>query len=209
MTDGENVGLILDGARMVTPGVVALGAQALALHPRPIVTTMAWHLGPEHQSRSVLKGYDQATEDRMLDACGWRHDGYALFDVASLAMANPESFFGPVNESCCLIVPRTLWDEVGGVDERFDLPGGGLVNLDLFTRLVGRPGTQLVVLVGEGSFHQVHGGISMRPDADHAAWGRQYQELRGRAYERPPVDPLFLGRLAPQARRWRLPPPAG
>ena len=29
---------------------------------------------------------------------------------------------------------RELWDEIGGMDERFQLPGGGLVNLDLFSR---------------------------------------------------------------------------
>src|SRR3954454_3393771 len=39
MTTGLNVCVILDGARMVTPGVIATGLQAASLYPRPIVTT--------------------------------------------------------------------------------------------------------------------------------------------------------------------------
>ncbi len=206
MTRGRHVGLILDGARMVTPGVISLGMRAMRLHPRAIVTTMAWHLGDEHQSLSIAKGYGPQAEDALLEGIGWPADGYRLFEVASLAGANPGGFFGPVNESCCLLLPRALWDEAGGLDERFDLPGGGLVSLDLFDRLLELPDSQLVVLLGEGSFHQVHGGASTTPGADHAAWNAQYEALRGRPYvhpyERLTVTPLYCGSLREPARRW-------
>jgi Glycosyl transferase family 2 len=202
MTTGANVCLILDGARMVTPGVIATGLQAVSLYPRPIVTTMAWHLGPEHQSLSIPKGYDSAVEGALLAQIGWPADGYRLFEISALAMANPGGFFGGINESCCLVVPRALWDEVGGLDERFDLPGGGLVSLDLFSRLVALPDSQLVVLLGEGSFHQVHGGASTGTGADHAAWQAQYQALRGRPYRNPEVRPAYFGAMPQPARRW-------
>lgn len=202
LTRGRHIGLILDGARMVTPGVVSLAMRAMRLHPRAIVTTMAWHLGPEHQSLSIAKGYNAAAEDKLLAEIGWPSHGYRLFDIAALAYANPGGFFGPVNESCCLLLPRALWEEVGGLDERFDLPGGGLVSLDLFNRLLALPHSQLVVLLGEGSFHQVHGGASTAAETDHSAWHAQYERLRGTRYTHPTIAPLYLGTLSEPARRW-------
>jgi hypothetical protein len=208
MTTGRTVGLVIDGARMVTPGVVGAAMRAMRLHERPIVTTMAWHLGPEHQSLSIPKGYDAEAEDALLEKISWPQDGYRLFDIASLAGANPGGFLGDVNESCCLLLPRPLWQEAGGIDERFDLPGGGLVNLDLFTRLVGLPSTQLIVLLGEGSFHQVHGGASTKPGADHGPWHAQYQALRGVPYTPPAISPVYYGALPDAARPWLTGPPS-
>jgi hypothetical protein len=202
LTTGRTVGLILDGARMVTPGTLATGLRAAATHPRPIVTTLAWHLGPQHQSISVAAGYDSSAEDALLEQIGWPADGYRLFEVSSLAGANPGGFFGPVNESCCLLLSRRLWQEVGGLDERFDQPGGGLVSLDLFERLLALPETELIVLLGEGSFHQHHGGASTSPGAPGGAWAEHYQRLRGRPYQHPQVQPTYFGRLPAPALRW-------
>jgi len=202
MTTGANVCMILDGARMVTPGVIANGLKALSLYPRPIVTTMAWHLGPEHQSLSIPKGYNPSIEAALLAQVEWPADGYRLFEISALAMANPGGFFGGINESCCLFVPRALWEEVGGFDERFELPGGGFVSLDLFARFLALPDSQLVVLLGEGSFHQVHGGASTGTTADPAAWRAEYQALRGRHYTNPEVRPAYFGTMPPPARSW-------
>jgi hypothetical protein len=122
-------------------------------------------------------------------------------------MANAGGFLGPVNESCCLVLPRSLWNEAGGVDERFDIAGGGLVNLDLFSRLVALPDSQLVVLLGEGSFHQVHGGAATKPGVDHTPWHEQYHALRGGPYTPPTVEPVYYGALTEPARRWLTGPP--
>lgn len=205
MTRGHHVGLILDGARMVTPGVVSMGMRAMTLHPRPVITTMAWHLGKQHQSLSIPMGYGPDQEDALLDSIEWPSNGYRLFDIAALAGANPDGFFGQVNESCCLLLPRALWGEVGGLDEAFDLPAGGLVSLDMFSRLVALPDSQLVVLLGEGSFHQVHGSASTSPGADHVAWHAQYQSIRGRPYEQTRVQPVYCGTMLESATRWITP----
>jgi Glycosyl transferase family 2 len=202
MTTGRSVCLILDGARMVTPGTLATGLRAMATHARPIVTPMAWHLGPVHQSVSVLNGYDDKVEDALLRTIDWPVDGYRLFEISALAKANSDGFFGTINESCCLLLPRNLWLESGGLDERFNQPGGGLVALDLFDRLVTMPGTDLVVLLGEGSFHQVHGGASTSPAAPRSAWDAHYRLLRGRPYRRPTVRPTYFGALPEPARKW-------
>lgn len=206
-TSGRYVCLIIDGARMVTPGMVSTAMRAVKVHPRPIVTTMAWHLGHEHQVFSIPKGYGPRAEDELLEQIDWPQDGYRLFEISALAMANAGGFLGPVNESCCLVLPRELWEEVGGIDERFDLAGGGLVNLDLFSRLVALPDSQLVVLLGEGSFHQVHGGAATKPGVDHTPWHTQYQALRGGPYTPPVTDPVYYGALTPPARQWLTGPP--
>lgn len=202
---GRAVCVILDGARMVTPRTLSSGLRAMATHPRAVVTPMAWHLGPDHQSRSVPLGYGAAAEDELLEKIEWPADGYRLFDIAALAMANSDGFFGSINESCCLMLPRELWDEVGGLDERFTQPGGGLVALDLFTRLVTSPGNELIILLGEGSFHQVHGGASMQPDAAHGAWSQEYKRITGQPYRRPAIRPTYFGTMPEPARRWILP----
>jgi hypothetical protein len=208
-SSGENIGIVLDGARMVTPGVLALADAALQQYPDALVTTLAWHLGPQHQSISQLSGYSQAVEDQLLDSIEWPAQGYRLFEISALAGANREGWFGPVNESCCTFVSRQTYEELGGYDESFASPGGGYVNLDFFSRATARPGPELIVLLGEGSFHQFHGGTSSNaPDPDHwKVFAAEYESVRGMPYSHPTVDPLYLGRLHPAARRWLPEPP--
>ena len=55
-------------------------------------------------------------------------------------------------------MPRSLWEELGGYDEAFETPGGGFVNSDTLTRAVSLTNTTIITLLGEGTFHQVHGG---------------------------------------------------
>ncbi len=45
-------------------------------------------------------------------------------------------------------------------DQLFDDRGGGLVNLALFARACKLPDSKLVVILGEESFHQIHGGTA-------------------------------------------------
>jgi len=53
-----------------------------------------------------------------------------------------------------------LWDLLGGFDERFDLQVAVLVNLDTYARAIELPDVKRVLLIGEGTFHQLHGGIA-------------------------------------------------
>lgn len=198
---GKFISLILDGARMVTPGAVAESLEAASRNPMSAVTTPAWHLGHEHQSVSILDGYDEAAEDELLAAIDWESDGYRLFEIAALAGSNPGGMIDPPNESCYLTVSRELWNSVGGIDERFDVPGGGYASIDLWTRLVSTGGTPIVIL-GEGSFHQIHRGASTKPEVDPTPWLAQYEAIRGKPYSRPVYQPLFTGTLRAPALRW-------
>lgn len=190
---GEVVGLLIDGARMVSPGLLHHARLAARLHPRPVVATLTWHLGPAAHMDADVNGYDEAAEDRLLDTVGWEDDGYRLFEVSSMAGSSGRGWFGPLGESNALFLPRALWDEVGGVDERFVVPGGGRANHDLFRRCCLLPGTQLVVLLGEGTFHQVHGGAATSRRVGRDEMESEYERLRGGPFTPPDVPALYLG----------------
>lgn len=201
---GDAVMVCIDGARMLTPGVVRFALAALRGFANPLVATLAWHLGPKVQNESMLDGYDQAAEDRLLDSVDWRRDGYALFRIASLAQSSRVGWLGPVGESNCLAMRRAAWDRLGGYDERFRSPGGGLVNPDFLVRACGLLGPP-VILLGEGTFHQFHGGVAtnapraarpVRPMFD------EYIAIRGRDFEPPTGQPTLLGGLPPEAVPW-------
>ena len=138
-------------------------------------------------------GYDQGAEDRLLDELHWEQDGYRLFSAATLAASSARGWFGPMGESNGLFMPKSMWEELGGLDERFRLPGGGLSNHDLFRRACELPAVQLVVLLGEGTFHQIHGGAAT---AGRIGWKEMHDEyvaLRGRAHQPPRNVRLYLG----------------
>ena len=65
-----------------------------------------------------------------------------------------------------MFVPRALLEQVGCFDESFSMAGGGYANLELYERLGSAPDVTVCTIIGEGSFHQVHGGTTTnQPDA--------------------------------------------
>ena len=63
-------------------------------------------------------------------------------------------------ESNCIFLSRETFLAAGGADMRFDLPGGGFLNMDIYRQAARLPDTEVVQLIGEGSFHQYHGGTT-------------------------------------------------
>lgn len=190
---GDLVGLVVDGARLCSPGLLAGARTAAGLAERPVVTAPAWHLGAVPHMRAAEVGYDQAAEDRLLAEVGWERDAYELFSVSTFAGSSWRGIFGPMGESSSLFLPPALWQELGGLDEAFDLPGGGLVNHDLYRRATSLPGTRLVELLGEGTFHQFHGGAATSRRYGWTEMAAGYEALRGEPYRPPTVAPLYVG----------------
>ena len=197
LAQGDVVGLIVDGARVASPGLLAEARRAAGLAPRPIITAPAYHLGSVRHMEAAEVGYDQAGEDRLLAESGWETDGYRLFEVSTPAGSWGRGLFGPAGESSSLFCPRSIWDELGGLDERFALPGGGLVNHDLYRRACGLDGVELIVLWGEGTFHQYHGGAGTTRRYSWDEMHAEYQAVVGVAHRPPANAPLFVGRLNP------------
>src|SRR6056297_3332130 len=65
---GEIVCVMIDGAHILTPGVFRLALAAFAAFDNPVVATRYFWLGPDAQNVSIGEGYNQAVEDRLLQA---------------------------------------------------------------------------------------------------------------------------------------------
>ena len=55
----------------------------------------------------------------------------------------------------------------------------------------------MIMLLGEGTFHQVHGGIATNAVGEGyaQAFRDEYARLRGHPFRRPQVQPWFFGQL--------------
>ncbi len=199
MAQAELVGLLIDGARMTSPGFLAQALLARRLAPRPIVATLGWHLGTTRHMDARDAGYDEVAEDELLDRLDWEHDGYRLFSAATLAASSARGWFRPMGESNGLFMPKDLWEELGGLDEGFALAGGGLSNHDLFRRACELPDVSLVVLLGEGTFHQIHGGAATSGRLSWDEMHAEYVARRGRAYQPPRNERLYVGTVPDSA----------
>jgi hypothetical protein len=196
---GELIGLLVDGARLASPGLLAGARRAARLSERPIVTAPAFHLGSVRHMDAAAAGYDQRVEDELLAGSGWEADGYRLFGISTLGGSSGRGLFGPMGESSSLFAGRDVWAELGGMDEAFALPGGGLANHDLYRRACGLTGIELVVLLGEGTFHQYHGGAATSRRFTWDEMQAEYEQHRGEPYAPPQNRPLYVGAMPTEA----------
>ena len=202
----EAVGVMIDGARLLTPGVLQGALDVLDRWHDVVVDVKGWHLGDAPQQDQLAAGLDPGVDQELLADVDWVVDGYRLFDICAPTYSTRDGFLAPTNESTGLFTHRELFLGVGGYDPRFRTPGGGLANIDLWYRLVAAAST-VVTLLGEGTFHQAHGGASTgmarpRLAAAFPTWRAELEHLTGRRdVEAPAHDPLLVGRLGPAARR--------
>jgi hypothetical protein len=213
-TKSPVVCIMIDGARMVTPRVIRWGLDLATLSPATLVEVRGWHLGPQMQVHSIEEGYNSEREKILLEQIRWPDDGYKLFDISAPAASMPGGFTGLAAESTCLFMSRSLFDRTGGYDERYEEPGGGLCNADFFCRAV-QASERVFALLGEGTFHQVHGGAATGISGAKSLresfrrWKREYETL-SRPWKSSPVqyNPILAGHLPEQCRKW-LAMPAG
>ena len=197
-----HVALMIDGARMLTPGILRWTLAAFGADPGAIVSAPGYHLGARPQQQSVNEGHDEAEDARLLGGIGWPSDGYRLFEIGVWSGSCARGFFGAHGESNYLAAPAGIWDRIGGLDPRYDDLGGGKANHDLYKRMIERSGAELYLLHGEGSFHQVHGGITTNTPAERRrevmrAVKEQDARIRGADTAPPDAAPVLLGPLHP------------
>ncbi|HEX6236170.1 MAG TPA: CmcI family methyltransferase [Acidimicrobiales bacterium] len=205
LSRGRSLALMIDGAHVLTPGVLRFGLQGLETYGPAIVATQQWYVGPGQQGEAMDDGYDQAYEDRLFDRIQWPSNGYRLFEIGHFV--GERDWFDGVWESNCLFVSRRQLEQVGGFDESFTTPGGGYANLEIYERLGTSTDVTVCSILGEGSFHQVHGGTTTN-QADSETrrsrvfgYGQSYAELRGRAFRGPGKPIHFVGRITTGAAR--------
>ena len=205
---GDNICIMIDGARMLTPGVVKNIIRGHRITQGAVVTVPGYHLGFELQQDAVGSGYGVEEEQRLLESIDWPRNGYRLFDISCFSGSCIPGFFLPNSESNCISIPRDIWEGLGGCDTRFDMRGGGLINLDLYKRACEFPGVQHVILPGEGTFHQFHGGVTTggeQSDIREAyieASKEQYRQLRGQEHSNPSTTPIYLGEFPEQVQKF-------
>lgn len=207
MAEADLIGVIVDGARLATPGLVVNTLRATHIFDTPLIGTLSWHLGPEVQNLSIQTGYGQTQEDRLLNEIDWPKNGYDLFRIATLAQSSHLGYSGGVPpELSWLALRKSEFEALGGYDTRFESPGGGLVNHHFRDRALSELAVQPVMLLGEGVFHQIHGGVATNvPMERHPIreYKTEYRKICGREYITVPApNPYLMGVLPQNARRF-------
>jgi len=96
---------------------------------------------------------------------------------------------------------RFDYEKLGGYDERFQSPGGGLVNLDFYKRACDKL-DNLIILLGEGTFHQIHGGVATNRLPEHHPYmnfHNEYVAIRGFDFARSYREPIYFGSVPDQS----------
>ncbi len=195
---GDLVCVMIDGARMASPGLLATALDAARTHLNAVIGTLAFHLGNSVQMKSVKEGYNQLIEDQLLKTIPWENDGYKLFDISVYAGSSNKGWFSVPNETNALFMRKSLWQKLGGYEEKFQQPGGGMVNLDTWYRACHHPDAHVIMLLGEATFHQFHGGVATNAlESNVEAYHKEYKEIRGHQQQRPDVEVTHFGNKQP------------
>lgn len=182
---GRFVMICIDGARMFSPYLVRRTLDILERNPNAFTYAGSRHLGRQVQSKAVETGYDQRQEDALLATVAWTKDLDHLFDISVWAGAHKRADPLAQNESNAFAVSAALWAQLGGYNPGFSSPGGGLCNLEIFNRFVDRADAHNVLLWGEATFHQIHGGAATSSDGYFTDSLEEYKKAVGQDYRRP------------------------
>lgn len=204
---GSHLAIMIDGARMLSPGVIRHALDAFRLAPEAAVSVPGYHIGHKLQQVAVNEGYNEEAEQVLLQSIEWPSNGYRLFDIAVLSGSCQGGFFQANYESNFIGMSRRKWQALGGVNPRYNDFGGGNANLDLYKRLLEYPDTPFYLLYSEGSFHQFHGGVTTgtrREERErvYKLLDEQDVQIRGDNRNPPSARPILLGTAHPHILRF-------
>lgn len=191
---GGIIGVFIDGARIVSPGLLTSARDIIAADDRHVVGSRGRYLGSNWQRLTMQTGYNQSVEDSLLENSGWTDNGYRLFESSVFDESSGPTWFDPVTESNTLFMSRRMWSELNGFDIRFVSAGGGLANLDMWRRACELSESIPTLLMGEGSFHQFHGGVATNGQMEVIdQFFAEYLNIRGIEFDVPAVNLKFVG----------------
>lgn len=200
-TRGRHVLICVDGARILSSTLLHRAMQVVKINAGAVMAVHGLHLGHRPQQVAVREGsHSRQIEDELLAGIDFPNRPNDLWKIACWAGSSRDGWFAPMAESCALLVAREHFEAIGGYDENVTTPGGGLANSDFYTRATtGRP---LFVALGEGTFHQYHGGSTTGADGDTwSALKRAFEEQTGRPFKLASSGTThYLGALPPQGQ---------
>ena len=196
---GDCIMICIDGARLGSSHLVRRSVDVLSRHPDAFTFVGSRHLGSKSQMQSVREGYNQVVEDELIGSVSWELDLDSLYSISVWAGAHERTNPLMQNESNAFAMTRTMWNMLGGYDEGFTRPGGGLCNLELFERCVTPDNSLNVLLFGETTFHQIHGGAATSHDGYFKDSLAEYFAVTGKTYQRPVFS--FLADLGERYQR--------
>jgi len=195
MVNTKYVGVIIDGAHILTPGVLSEFFHIIKLNPDAFVFTTKYHIGDYHQNDSLTLGHNQEKEDQLFERVNWKKNGYLLYHISNFYQS-PFFEFSASSESNCFFVKTKELKATEVYDKDYYSKGGGLINLDTFKHLTLNPKLENFCILGEGSFHQFHGGASTNVERiEHpvAEYNMEYYALNNKPYSSPIYTCKFYG----------------
>jgi len=200
---GSYVGLMIDGARMLSPGVLQYTLMATQINRNATVAIPGYHIGDKEQHLQD-KHYTAAQEQEILTSLNWQKDGYQLFNISTFSNGNRRGFLQPMHECNCIFSSMENFKRIGYADSRFSLAGGGSLNLHIYRSLGLCSDSPLFVLAGEGSFHQFHGGVTTSNHSEletslHAYKDQLNSLWPNGGFQALRREPIILGKIPPQS----------
>lgn len=203
------IGLMIDGARMLTPRVLEYVLMAQRIDDNALIAVPGYNLGPVEHQLAAEHNYSEAIEKEQLQHIQWQQNGYRLFDISSLGGANPTGVINPLLESNCVFASKTCFELIGWADTEFTYPGGGSLNLHIFRSLgMLKETNHYFILPGEGSFHQLHGGVTTQDSSGQTKEDRELMlkkfakqiNKRWGVFSVLKREPIFLGAVTSHAQ---------
>lgn len=204
---GELVMCCIDGARILSPGIIRKTLDISSVYNKPFIYTLAMHLGGKLQNASIDEGYNQNIEDALIKTIDWKQNGYKFFNISCPAGACLGGYFSSLAETNCFTMRKSDYLEMGGYNEKFTSPGGGLCNLDIFNRIHLNPEITPIKLLGEATFHQFHGGVATNVTKSEHPWPKmndEYKRIYGESYKLQYRQPVYFGDMTEESKRFLL-----
>ncbi len=190
------VGIIIDGAHILSPGILKYFFEIQSFKPNSFVYTTKYHLGKYHQNDSMTLGYNQELEDELMNSTNWKENGYLLYHISNFHNAPFNEFLFSLESNCFFVLTNEL-RSTKIFEQPYHSIGGGFINLALFKHFSEHPKFDNYLLLGEGTFHQFHEGAStnvareLHPIKEYR---KEYLNINGVPFKKPIYDTYYYGK---------------
>lgn len=193
-SNSDSIMICIDGARMVSDHILYQSFEVFKQIPNAFVFCPSYHIGKKYHQELSAEGYTIEEARVFLKNLQWQTNPDKLFKNAILAKSSRFGIYNCIAESNAIVTTKENYKRLRGYNTGFVSPGGGYSNLELFERYTLDEETINVSLIGEGSFHQFHNGISTSKKNLQLIMKQEYELIKGRKYSVPKYTQFFYGK---------------